>query len=140
MLVARPRNETYQSISFHPTECFFDLRSGSRVRRALLGGCTHGRLILRRCMKAEAIDLYWRGCGLSRGTFSPALHTVLQDCWQQLSGRDDASKVIRLKDGLYWIARLPVADYYFEQRDGGGQELFSLSRVWLRRPGDSQRR
>ena len=79
MSITRSRG---QSIGAHPTESWFDIRSGSGVRRILLGGCAHGRLILRRCMKAEAIDLYWRGCGLSRGTFSPALHTVLQDCWR----------------------------------------------------------
>ena len=132
MSVTRSRG---QSISAHPTECWFDIRSGSGVRRILLGGCAHGRLILRRCMKAEAIDLYWCGCGLSGGTFSPALHTVLQDCWRRLTGRDDACKVLRLKDGLYWIARLPVADYYFEQRDDDGEELYLLAKAWIRRPG-----
>ena len=102
------------------------------MRRTLLGGCAHGRLILRQCAKAEAMDLHWRGRGLSRGT---ARRTVLQDCWWQLTGRDDACKVIRLKDGLYWIARLPVADYYFEQRDDGGEELYLLAKAWIRRPG-----
>jgi hypothetical protein len=45
-------------------------------------------------MKAEPIDLYWRGCGLSRGTFNPALHTVLQDRWWQLTGRDTGSPLL----------------------------------------------
>jgi len=75
MPVSRSRGKT---ISVHPTECFFNIRSGSRVRRTLLGGCAHGWLILRQCLKAETMDLYWQGRDLSRGTFTPALRQLLQ--------------------------------------------------------------
>jgi hypothetical protein len=43
--------------------------------------------------------------------------------------------VIEVKDDLYWIGRLPLADYYIERRPDGGEELYLLAKAWLRHPG-----
>ena len=107
--------------------------TGQRLRRTSLGATTSGHLLLHPVGHSGPVDLLFRGPSIARGTFSPALLATATAGWYGMLHKPPATwHAIKLRDELYWLSRLPRAEYLLES-NGDGVELFRVERL-VRRP------
>lgn len=111
-----------------PVESYVDVRTGTRYRREVLGGCSGGRLLLGDTIKSAGLELYYRRVQGSTRQPTPSeldadLRRFVTKCWHEQL-RMTGKPICQRQGNLVWLATVPVAVYGIEDTADGGSTLY----------------